>query len=90
MSACFAGTPESIDPSALPLPQPAKSWVWLVDVERVCALLIGHCLGGMLIGAPMSREERDVSFWLSSHLFSNGLQAVGGELGEWFEQFGQY
>lgn len=77
----ISGTPESIDPSSLPLPQPAKSWVWLVDVERACALLIGRCLGGMLIGSPMSREERDVSCWLSNHLFSNGLHTTGVELG---------
>ncbi len=65
----------------LVMPEPAKSWVWLVDLERVCALLIGRCLGGMLVGAPMSSEERQTSGWLTSPLFSNGLQISTQELG---------
>ena len=76
------GTPESIDPGALPLPQPLRSWVWLVDMERSTALLMGRCLGGMLIGAAMSREERESGSWMGSHLFSNGLQASSLELGK--------
>ena len=69
--------------SGLQQPQSAvaKSWAWLIDLERACALLIGRCLGGMLIGAPMSPEERDTSLWLSEHLFSNGLQPPSAEPG---------
>ncbi|XP_077988697.1 putative E3 ubiquitin-protein ligase HERC1 [Glandiceps talaboti] len=67
-------TPESIDPAALPLPQPAKAWVWLVDLERACALLVGRCLGGMLLGITSSSEERDTQYWMRSHLLSNGLE----------------
>ncbi|XP_070543560.1 probable E3 ubiquitin-protein ligase HERC1 isoform X2 [Ptychodera flava] len=68
-------TPESIDPAALPLPQPSKTWVWLVDLERAGALLVGRCLGGMLIGMPLSNEERDTNHWMVSDLLSNGLES---------------
>ena len=37
----IAGIPGKIDPAALPLAQPAASWVWLVDLERAVALLVG-------------------------------------------------
>ncbi|PNF15872.1 hypothetical protein B7P43_G07996 [Cryptotermes secundus] len=50
------------------------SWLWLVDVERTCSLLVGKCLGGMLIGSPLSEEERETRHWLSSTLFSHGLE----------------
>ncbi|XP_069694063.1 probable E3 ubiquitin-protein ligase HERC1 isoform X1 [Periplaneta americana] len=50
------------------------SWLWLVDLERTCSLLVGKCLGGMLIGAPLSEEERETRNWLSSTLFSHGLE----------------
>lgn len=68
------GTPDSVDPAGLPLPQPAQSWVWLVDLERTVALLVGRCLGGMLQGAGVSPEEQDTSYWLKTPLFSNGLE----------------
>ncbi|XP_005987770.1 probable E3 ubiquitin-protein ligase HERC1 isoform X3 [Latimeria chalumnae] len=68
------GTPEVVDPAGLPLPQPAQSWVWLVDLERTVALLIGRCLGGMLQGPSTSAEEQDTSYWLKTPLFSNGLE----------------
>jgi hypothetical protein len=50
------------------------SAIWLVDLERVCSLLIGHCLGDMLIGPPITAEEKQVHFWMENKLFSNGLQ----------------
>nr|XP_060611660.1 probable E3 ubiquitin-protein ligase HERC1 isoform X2 [Anolis sagrei ordinatus] len=68
------GGPELVDPSGVPLPQPAQSWVWLVDLERTVALLIGRCLGGMLQGPPASPEEQDTSFWLKTPLFSDGVE----------------
>lgn len=40
----FLGGPEVIDPAGVPLPQPAQSWVWLVDLERTIALLIGRAV----------------------------------------------
>ena len=70
------GVPESVDASSCPLPQPARSWVWLVDLERVCALLIGRCLGGMLVGSPMSADERETSGWLVTSLFCGGTSQV--------------
>ncbi|KAG7232808.1 hypothetical protein INR49_008073, partial [Caranx melampygus] len=60
--------------SGMSLPQPALSWVWLVDLERTVALLVGRCLGGMLQGAPTSMEEQDTAYWLKTPLFSNGLE----------------
>ena len=55
----------------------ASGWGWLVDTERACALLVGRCLGGMLIGLPMSNEEKQTSHWLHTHLLSNGLCGRG-------------
>ncbi|XP_027137274.1 probable E3 ubiquitin-protein ligase HERC1 isoform X2 [Larimichthys crocea] len=60
--------------SGMSLPPPALSWVWLVDLERTVALLVGRCLGGMLQGAPTSLEEQDTAYWLKTPLFSNGLE----------------
>ena len=60
-----------MDPTAgVPLAQPAQSWVWLVDLERTAALLVGRCLGGMLQGAPTSLEEQDTAYWLKTPLCS--------------------
>nr|XP_057932866.1 probable E3 ubiquitin-protein ligase HERC1 isoform X4 [Doryrhamphus excisus] len=69
------GTSDFAEPgSGMSLPQPALSWVWLVDLERTVALLVGRCLGGMLQGAPTSLEEHDTAYWLKTPLFSNGLE----------------
>ncbi|XP_023674598.2 probable E3 ubiquitin-protein ligase HERC1 isoform X1 [Paramormyrops kingsleyae] len=68
------GTHDLVDPAGTPLPQPAQSWVWLVDLERTVALLVGRCLGGMLQGATTSLEEQDMAYWLKTPLFSNGLE----------------
>jgi hypothetical protein len=57
------------------------SWLWLVDLERTCSLLVGKCLGGMLIGSPSSEEERETGHWLSSTLFSHGLEKHSSDLG---------
>lgn len=68
--------------SGMSLPQPALSWVWLVDLERTVALLVGRCLGGMLQGAPASLEEQDTGYWLKTPLFSNGLETDIPHLGK--------
>ncbi|KAG7482607.1 putative E3 ubiquitin-protein ligase HERC1 isoform X5 [Solea senegalensis] len=69
------GTSDYAEPaSGMSLPQPALSWVWLVDLERTVALLVGRCLGGMLQGATTSLEEQDTAYWLRTPLFSNGLE----------------
>ncbi|XP_067667414.1 probable E3 ubiquitin-protein ligase HERC1 [Haliotis asinina] len=52
----------------------AIHWCWVVDMERTCALVVGHCIGGMLLGAPVSPCETESSYWLESRLFSNGLE----------------
>jgi hypothetical protein len=57
------------------------SWLWLVDLERACSLLVGKCLGGMLIGSPLSEEEKETRHWLSSTLFSHGLEKHSSDLG---------
>lgn len=84
----FPGTSDFADPvSGMSLPQPALSWVWLVDLERTVALLVGRCLGGMLQGAPTSLEEQDTAYWLKTPLFSNGLEMDIPQLGmEWILQ----
>ncbi|KAG2470375.1 HERC1 ligase, partial [Polypterus senegalus] len=68
------GTSDFVDQTGAPLPQPAQLWVWLVDLERTVALLVGRCLGGMLQGPPTSPEEQDTGYWLKTPLFSNGLE----------------
>lgn len=70
------------------LPQPVLSWVWLVDLERTVALLVGRCLGGMLQGAPTSLEEQDTAYWLKTPLFSNGLEMEIPQLGRKFTNTG--
>lgn len=82
------GTSDFAEPvSGMSLPQPALSWVWLVDLERTVALLVGRCLGGMLQGAPTSMEEQDTAYWLKTPLFSNGLEMDIPQLGmEWILQ----
>jgi hypothetical protein len=58
-----------------------NSWLWLVDVERTCSLLVGKCLGGMLIGSRLSEEEKETKHWLSSTLFSHGLERHNSDPG---------
>ncbi|XP_030832727.1 probable E3 ubiquitin-protein ligase HERC1 isoform X3 [Strongylocentrotus purpuratus] len=65
---------DSPDPTAMPLPQPVRGWVWLVDLERTCSLVIGWCLGGMLAWRPLSKEERETSGWMVSKLMQNGME----------------
>lgn len=48
--------------------------LWLVDLERTCSLLIGHCLGDLLLGSPITSQEKEVGHWLENKLFSNGIQ----------------
>ncbi|XP_053720543.1 probable E3 ubiquitin-protein ligase HERC1 isoform X1 [Synchiropus splendidus] len=74
-------TSDFADPaSGMSLPPPAQMWVWLVDLERTAALLVGRCLGGMLQGAPASLEEQDTAYWLKTPLFSNGLEMESTQL----------
>ncbi|XP_028822113.1 probable E3 ubiquitin-protein ligase HERC1 [Denticeps clupeoides] len=71
------GSPDSVD---LGLGVAPQGWVWLVDLERTVALLIGCCLGGMLHGPPPSPEEQDCGHWLKTALFCNGLETDGHQL----------
>ncbi|XP_048583459.1 probable E3 ubiquitin-protein ligase HERC1 isoform X5 [Nematostella vectensis] len=68
------GTSQKIDPATIALPQPAQSWVWLVDLQRTCALFIGRVLGGMLTGPPLSRDEKACEKWLNAPLLGCGLE----------------
>lgn len=45
-----------------------------MDLERTGALLLGHCLGTILIGDSPVKEEVYCSHWLQNLLFSNGLK----------------
>jgi hypothetical protein len=49
------------------------SWLWLLDAERACSLLVGRCLGGMLAGEPQQMVEQHCENWLNHSLFNNGL-----------------
>lgn len=51
-----------------------QSWIWIVDLQKTCAILIGRCLGGMLLGQPSSKEELSCRRWLNSELFSSGIE----------------
>ncbi|XP_021370838.1 probable E3 ubiquitin-protein ligase HERC1 isoform X1 [Mizuhopecten yessoensis] len=55
-------------------------WVWLVDMERTCATLIGQCLGGMLVGMALSTQEKNCSYWLEKSLFGNGPEVSSLQL----------
>lgn len=86
---CSSGASDFAEPaSGMSLPQPVLSWVWLVDLERTVALLVGRCLGGMLQGAPTSLEEQDTAYWLKTPLFSNGLEMEIPQLGRKFTNTG--
>ena len=71
-----AGTVESADADIT-----APSWIWLVDVERACTLLIGRCLGGMLMGIPLTPEEIKCHSWMDSSLFSSGAEPLACDIG---------
>ncbi|GFR70953.1 HECT and RLD domain-containing E3 ubiquitin protein ligase family member 1, partial [Elysia marginata] len=60
------------DPGQLPHQKP---WCWLIDLARTCALVVGSCIGGMLHGPKQAPCELESDPWLSSLLFSNGLQS---------------
>ncbi|KAJ8965419.1 hypothetical protein NQ314_004172 [Rhamnusium bicolor] len=51
-----------------------QSWVWIVDLQKTCSLLIGHCLGGMLVGDVPSPEENLCRQWLYNEIFSCGME----------------
>lgn len=75
-----AGISELAEPGCVS--GPAQSWVWLMDLERTVALLIGRCLGGMLQGSAPSLEEEHTAYWLKTPLFSNGLETDIPQLGK--------
>ncbi|RUS88143.1 hypothetical protein EGW08_004105, partial [Elysia chlorotica] len=52
-----------------------KPWCWLIDLARTCGLVVGSCIGGMLHGPKQAPCELESDHWLSSLLFSNGLQS---------------
>jgi len=59
----------------------APSWIWLVDVERACTLLIGRCLGDMFMGIPLTPEEIKCHSWMISALFRNGAEPLACDIG---------
>lgn len=65
----------------LPMVMEAESWVWLLDLERSVALVIGRCLGGMLQGTAPSVQENSAEFWLQNPLLRNGLEMDLQQLG---------
>ena len=55
--------------------------LWLLDMERTLALLVGRCLGWMLLGCGVSKEETDSGMWLQKCLFASGLQLNSTDIG---------
>lgn len=51
-----------------------QSWIWIVDMQKTCSLLIGRCLGGMLVGEAPTKEELQCRHWLVSEIFSSGIE----------------
>lgn len=49
------------------------SWLWLVDLERCCSLLVGRCLGGQVQGLSMTEAESKSAPWLHSPVMSGGV-----------------
>ncbi|KAJ3666590.1 hypothetical protein Zmor_002027 [Zophobas morio] len=50
-----------------------QSWIWMVDLQRTCSLLIGQCLGGVLLGERFTLEEMFCRHWINTELFSCGI-----------------
>lgn len=67
--------PEANTPTATD-PMPQNSWLWAVDLERACSLVIGQCFGGMVHGKPLSSEERESHYWVNKPIFSYGLEKL--------------
>ena len=61
-----------------------EKWCWLVDMERTCATLIGQCLGGMLVGDQMSKQEKSCLPWLENPVFGNGAEMSSNHTGNYF------
>lgn len=59
-----------------------EKWSWLVDMERTCATLIGQCLGGMLVGDQMSKQEKSCLPWLENPVFGNGAEMSSNQTGK--------
>lgn len=45
----------------------------MVDLQKLCSLVIGYSLGGLLFGKPLSNDEILCSKWLSNKIFSSGI-----------------
>lgn len=57
-------------------PMPHNSWLWSIDLERACSLVIGQCFGGMVVGSQLTVQERETSYWLDKLLLANGLEEL--------------
>jgi hypothetical protein len=51
-------------------------------MERSCATLIGQCLGGMLVGDQMSKQEKNCLPWLDNLVFGNGAEMSSKQTGK--------
>lgn len=57
-------------------PQTQASWMWALDLERACGLVIGQCFGGMVVGSQLTVQERETSYWLDKPILANGLEEL--------------
>ncbi|KAJ1527946.1 hypothetical protein ONE63_007879 [Megalurothrips usitatus] len=73
-----------------------QSWLWLIDLERCCGLLVGRILGDRLLGPAPSPAEKNVRYWLESPLFCHGLEQdfnlsdIGRVVSSWLQNSKQH
>lgn len=52
----------------------------MVDLQKICSLVIGHSLNGLLFGEPFSKDETLCSRWLTNEIFSFGIDNENTEI----------
>lgn len=57
-----------------------KSWIWLVDLQKICSVVIGHSLGGLFYGKPFTKDENLSGYWLTNEIFSSGIDNENVEI----------
>jgi len=58
-------------------PSPPPS-LWLLDLERTTAAVLGRCLHALSIGDAVTLAERKAHKWLASPLFAGGVDTANG------------
>lgn len=45
----------------------------MIDLQKICSLVIGHSLEGLILGKQLSKNEQMCSQWLTNSIFSSGI-----------------